>query len=99
MKHQRENRKWADEEAFKPETTGSEDGGHGAINVNRPIPFFSNKNIPMLKKNTQGKLKLKSFKKRGRKGRHRDRAGKDTSTKHTNSETPTTATAMTEKYN
>ena len=83
MKHQRGNRKWADEEAFKPETTGSEDGGHGAINVNHPIPFSSNKNIPMLKKNTQGKLKLKSFKKRARKGRHRDRAGKDTSTKHT----------------
>ena len=36
------------------------------------------------RKNTQGKLKLKiCFKKRARKGRHRDRAGKDTRTKHT----------------
>ena len=36
------------------------------------------------RKNTQGKLKLKiCFKKRARKGRHRDRAGKYTRTKHT----------------
>ena len=50
MKHQRENRKWADEATFKPETTGSEDEGHAAIKVNCPIPFFSNKNIPIKKK-------------------------------------------------